>query len=75
MFHLLSRWLGIDRGEDAHHSNSCCLGADGRKGRIGFGAVHDGTKTMRIGLNLDRLYRSWYATRLLKMSRQKAGVC
>jgi hypothetical protein len=44
------------------------LGADGRKGRIGFGTVHDGTKTMRIGLNLDRVYRSLNATRLLKVS-------
>ena len=50
---LLSRCLGGDGGEDAHHSSSCRLGTDGRKGRIGFGTVHDGTKTMRIRLNLD----------------------
>lgn len=68
-----SRCLWVERGEEAHHSESCCLGADGRKGRIGFRAVHGGTKTMRVGLNLGWVYRSLYATKLLKVPDKKQG--
>lgn len=77
-FQLFPGSLEPDRGEGAHHSSSCCLGTDGRKGRIGFGAVHDGTETMRVGLNLDSNYRKMNATRLTKMlqatTTQKAGA-
>ena len=54
--------LGVGRRKGAHHSESRRLGADGRKGRIGLGAVHDGAVAMRVGLNLDFLGRGANAT-------------
>lgn len=60
---MLSRPDGEFRNGEAHHSKSGGLGADGRKGRIWFGAVHNGTVAMRVGLNLDlSCYRKLCAT-------------